>query len=62
MRERRKSQHKFVGTKVWKAEQVRKYFVIPKIENESFPLVCKLHYLICSLDFRNTEVVIRRCS
>ena len=32
------------GTKVCKAEEVRKYFVNPKIE--SFRLVCKLHYLL----------------
>ena len=37
---RRKSKYKFGGTK---AEEVRKYFVNPKIE--SFRLVCKLHYL-----------------
>ena len=41
--ERRKSKYKFGGTKVCKAEEVRKYFVNPKIE--SFRLVCKLHYL-----------------
>ena len=41
--ERRKSKYKFCGTKVCKAEEVRKYFVNPKIE--SFRLVCKLHYL-----------------
>ena len=35
MRERRKSKHKFGGTKVYKAE-VRKYFVNTKIENEVF--------------------------
>ena len=34
---------KFGGTKVCKAEEVRKYFANPKIE--SFWLVCKLHYL-----------------
>ena len=34
MRERRKSKHKFGGTKLCKAEEVRKYFVNPKIENE----------------------------
>ena len=32
----RKRKHKFVGTKVCKAEQVRKYFVNPKTENEVF--------------------------
>ena len=36
MREKRKSKHKFGGAKVCKAEQVRKYFVNPKIENEVF--------------------------
>ena len=41
--ERLKSKYKFRGTKVCKAEEVRKYFVNPKIE--SFWLVCKLHYL-----------------
>ena len=35
-RERRKRKHKFGGTKVFKAEKVRKYFVNPKIENEAF--------------------------
>ena len=34
MRERRKSKHKFGATKLCKAEEVRKYFVNPKIENE----------------------------
>ena len=32
IRERRKSRHKFGGTKVCKAEEVRKYFVNPKIK------------------------------
>ena len=36
MRERHKSKHKFGGTKVCKAEEVRKYFENPKIENEIF--------------------------
>ena len=36
MREKRKSKHKFGGAKVCKAEQVRKYLVNPKIENEVF--------------------------
>ena len=36
MWERRKSEHKFDGTKVCKAEEVRRYFVNPKIENEVF--------------------------
>ena len=34
--ERRKSKHKFGGTKVFKAEEVRKYFVNSKIEDELF--------------------------
>ena len=41
--ERRKSKNKFGGTKVCKAEEVRKYFVNPKIEG--FPLMCQLYYL-----------------
>ena len=36
IRERRRSKHKFGGTKVCKAEEVRKYFVNSKIENEVF--------------------------
>ena len=36
VREKRKSKHKFGGAKVCKPEQVRKYFVNPKIENEVF--------------------------
>ena len=39
----RKSKYKYGGTKVCKVEEVRKYFVNPKIE--SFLLVCQLHYL-----------------
>ena len=38
MRERRKSKQKFIGTKIFEAEEVRKYFVNPKIENEVFGL------------------------
>ena len=34
--EKRKSKHKFGGTKVFKAEEVRKYFVNSKIEDELF--------------------------
>ena len=34
--ERRKSKYKFAGTKVCKAEEVRKCFVNPKIENGVF--------------------------
>ena len=47
IRERHKSRHKFGGTEVCKAEEVRKYFVNPKIEIEVFS------YIICSLDFKN---------
>ena len=36
MRERRKSKQKFGGTKVCKAEKVKKYFVNSKTENEVF--------------------------
>ena len=36
MREKYKSKHKFGGVEVCKAEQVRKYFVNPQIENEVF--------------------------
>ena len=38
------------------SEQVRKYFVNPKCENEGFGWY--VNYIICSLDFRNTEAVI----
>ena len=41
--ERRKSKYKFGGTKVCKAEEVRKCFVNHKIE--SFSLVCKLDWI-----------------
>ena len=41
--EGRKSQYKFAGTKVYKAEQVKKNCVNPK--TESFRLECKVHYL-----------------
>ena len=46
-REREKIRHKFGGTKVSKAEEVRKSFVNLKIEIEVFS------YIICSLDFKN---------
>ena len=36
MRERRKSKQKFGETKVCKVEEVRKYLVNSKIENEVF--------------------------
>ena len=41
--ERRKNKYKYGGTNVCKAQEVRKYFVNPKIE--SFRLACKLPYL-----------------
>ena len=47
VREREKIRHKFGGTKVSKAEEVRKSFVNLKIEIEVFS------YIICSLDFKN---------
>ena len=47
VQERRKSRHKFGGTKVCKAEEVRKYFVNPKIEIEAFS------YIICSMGSKN---------
>ena len=57
-RERRKSKYKFGGTKVCKAEEVRKYFVNPKLNVYGLCVNC----IICSLDFRYTEAVVRRCS
>ena len=60
MREKRKNKHKFGGAKVWKAAQVRKYFVNPKTENENFGQY--LNYIIYSLDFRNIEAILRRCT
>ena len=52
IRERRKSRHKFGGTEVCKSEEVRIYFVNPKIETEVFS------YIICSLDFKNISCAI----
>ena len=60
MRERRKSKQKFVGTKICEAEEVKKYFVNPKIENEVFGLC--VNQIIYSLGFRNTKAVFRRYS
>ena len=59
MQEKCKSKHKFGGAEVQKAEQV-KYFLNPKIENEV--LGQYVNYITCSLDFRNTEAVVRRCT
>ena len=53
MQYRRKNKHKFGGTKVCKAEQVRKYFVNPKIEIEVFDYC--VNYMIYSLDFRKQK-------
>ena len=47
----RKSNYKFGGTKVCNTEEVRKYFVSSKIENEVFSLC--VNAIICSLGFRN---------
>ena len=47
IQERRKSRRKFGGTKVCKAEKVRKYFVNPKTKIEVFS------HIFCSLDFKN---------
>ena len=60
MREECKSKYKFGGAKVYKAEQVRKCFENLKIENEVFGYC--VNYIICSLDFSNTEAVVRRCT
>ena len=46
IRERQKSRHKCGGTKVCKTEEVKKYFVNPKIVVEVFS------YIIGSLDFK----------
>ena len=52
---RHKSRHKFGRTEVWKAEEVKKYFVNPKIETEVFS------YIICSLDFINISCALFFC-
>ena len=36
MGERSKNKHKFGRTKVYEADEVREYFINPKIENEAF--------------------------
>ena len=56
--ERRISKYKYGGTKVCKAEEVRKHIANPKIE--SFRLV--RNFIIRSLDCRYTEAVVLRCS
>ena len=60
IQEKRKSKDKFVGAKVCKAEQLRQNYVKPKTENEVFGWY--VNYIICSLDFRNTEEVARTCT
>ena len=60
MREKRKNTDKFGGAKVFKAEEVRKYFVNPRIENEIFGQC--VSYIIFSLVFRNTEPVVCKCT
>ena len=52
--ERRKSRHKF-GTDVYKAEEVRKYFVNTKIEIYVFS------YVICSLAFKMSHAISFDC-
>ena len=47
IRERRKNRYKFGGTKVCKVEEVKNYFLNPKLEVELFS------YIICSSDFKN---------
>ena len=55
IRERRKSRHKFGGTKVCKVEEIRKYFVNPKIEIEVFS------YIIYSLISKISHVLSFYC-
>ena len=55
-----KAKTKFRGAKVGKAEQVTKYFLNHKSENEIFSQY--VNYIICSLDLRNKEAAIRRCT
>ena len=53
--ERRKSRHKFRGTDVYKAQEVRKYFVNPKIGIYVFS------YIICSLAFKISHALSFDC-
>ena len=58
--------YKYGRTKVFKAEEVRKYLTLLIVKLKVFGLC--VNYLICSLDFRCTETVVRadvlpnRCS
>ena len=60
MQQRCTSKHKIGGIKVCKAEELKIFFVNPKTETEVFGYC--VNYIICSLDFRNTEAVVLRCS
>ena len=60
MWEKCKSKQKFGGAKIFKANQVRKDFVNLKTENEVFGWY--VNYFFYSLDFRNTEAVVCRCT
>ena len=53
IRERRKSKYESGGTKFFKAEEVRKYFVNSKIENDVFGSCVNYIILNFSLGFRN---------
>ena len=53
IRERRKSKYESGGTKFFKAEEVRKYFVNSKIENDVFGSCVNYIILDFSLGFRN---------
>ena len=53
MGERGKTKHKFGGTKICEVEEVREYFINPKIENEVFGWL--LNYIICNLDLRKSS-------
>ena len=55
IRERCKSRQKFGGAKACKAEEVRKYFINPKIEIEFFS------FIICSFDFKSILCTLSFC-
>ena len=59
IREKCKSKHKFGGAKVYKAEQVRKHFVNPKIENYI------ILFVVCTSEIQKqsfADVLQNRCS